>query len=70
MKNVPKEYQEICPLCGAIIDARDLNQVLGHVLNLNTGKCEDTNPQIHYSSSRKVGDPGEWPKGKTGLNLN
>lgn len=66
---VPEEYQLKCPGCGKILDKRDLS-ILGHGWH-EGGKivCYD-GLDIHYSSSKKIGESTEWTKDKKPIDLN
>lgn len=70
-KNIsPKDEEHfiICVNCGCPIDCRDLSQVFYH-----EGDClvaDKMRIHIPFSSSRKVGDPTEYLKGKTKVDLN
>ena len=70
---IPAEHQLECRTCGQILDMRDLGQMLSHgQWNRETQRyeCQDEPRDVEYTSSRKVGDPIEWTKDKTPINLN
>lgn len=54
-----KRHYEKCPICDEYFDARDLNQVAEH-LHDDLGK-------VQWESSRKVGEPTEYPNPDKGI---
>lgn len=67
---IPKEHQVTCPLCGTILDCRDLNHVLAHEWDPVTGKCSTISIETGLTSSRKCDDIAKWSKDKKDINLN
>ena len=66
---VPKEHQLECPVCGQIIDMRDLSQVLAHEPCDGTPKDYNNIEKIPYSGSAKIGEPIYWTKDKRAIGL-
>lgn len=67
------EHHFRCDTCGALVDMRELAQVVSHdMINLETGKKYCRTPEqikqvaqeIGPITSRKVGEPVEWRDGK------
>lgn len=69
---IPQEHLIQCSTCNQYFDARDIGQVFAHgQLNETTGKYECHEAQdIPYSTSKKVGEPVEYTKDKTRIDLN
>ena len=67
-QNIPLEYQITCPVCGKILDMRDINTLSHGGIEEGKGVCYDED--IPYSGSQKIGEPIFWDKNKKPTFLN
>lgn len=72
MNEIPVNHQLQCPTCGTVLDMRDLGQVLSHGNwdeDLGRHVCDPDPVAIDYTSSRQIGEPIEWLRDGTAINL-
>ena len=65
---IPKEHQLKCEGCGKILDMRDASVLCHGWIENDKIVCYDE--EIHYSSSKKIGDNIQWTREKKKINLN